>query len=242
MLTPNREYYIFFLQQSIELNGKSDFEWMEVALDQAREAAKNEATITRMQDLAHSMDTGILVPLKYAGSCGLCGTRLKAGERAHWSRSSKQVWCVDCAGGADSSVRGASGHAAGGARNRAADASPSWSSSSQPADNGRHAAWRQLCSYLQRCLEAEAAESLVPLRPRELSVVFAHRGRETRGRDERLDAGPRQTLRKTDVSHTVDDLRLADRGRDRPQSYAQGNPSFRCPDRTETSTCLLKKA
>ena len=187
MLTPNREYYIFFLQQSIELNGKSDFEWMEVALDQARKAAKNEATITRMQDLAHSMDTGILVPLKYAGSCGLCGTRLKAGERAHWSRSSKQVWCVDCAGGADSSVRGASDHAAGGARNRAAYASPSWSSSSQPADNGRHAAWRQLCSYLQRCLEAEAAESLVPY-VQENSLWFLHTG------DEKLVVGTSDSM------------------------------------------------
>ena len=117
------------------------------------------------------------VPLKYAGRCGSCGTRLKAGGRAHWSRSSKKVWCVDCASAADSSVRPASKRGAGGARNRVAAAGPSRSSSSQAADDGTHAAWRQLCRYLQRCLEAEAAESLVPY-VQENSLWFLHAGEE----------------------------------------------------------------
>ena len=117
------------------------------------------------------------VPLKYAGRCGSCGTRLNAGARAHWSRSSKKVWCVDCAGVADSSGRTASGHVAGGVRNRSAGASPVRSNSSQPADDGPHAAWRQLCRYLQRCLEAEAAESLVPY-VQENSLWFLHAGEE----------------------------------------------------------------
>ena len=117
------------------------------------------------------------VPLKYAGRCGSCGTRLKAGGRAHWSRSSKKVWCADCASAADSSVRPASKRGAGGARNRVAAAGPSRSSSSQAADDGTHAAWRQLCRYLQRCLEAEAAESLVPY-VQENSLWFLHPGEE----------------------------------------------------------------
>ena len=39
---------------------------------------------------------------------------------------------------------------------------------------------------------------------------------------------PAKLSEKTDIAHTVDDLRLADRGCDRPQSHAQGDPSFRC--------------
>ena len=117
------------------------------------------------------------VPLKYAGRCGSCGTRLPVGDRAHWSRLSKKVWCADCASVADSSVRAASKTVAGGARNRAAAAGPNRSNSSQPADDGTHAAWRQLCRYLQRCLEAEAAESLVPY-VQENSLWFLHAGEE----------------------------------------------------------------
>ena len=117
------------------------------------------------------------VPLKYAGRCGSCGTRLPVGDRAHWSRLSKKVWCADCASVADSSVRAASETVAGGARNRASAAGPNRSNSSQPADDGTHAAWRQLCRYLQRCLEAEAAESLVPY-VQENSLWFLHAGEE----------------------------------------------------------------
>ena len=51
------------------------------------------------------------------------------------------------------------------------------SSSSQAADDGTHAAWRQLCRYLRRCLEAEAAESLVPY-VQENSLWFLHSGEE----------------------------------------------------------------
>ena len=127
------------------------------------------------------------VPLKYAGRCGSCGTRLKAGGRAHWSRSSKKVWCADCVGAADSSVRSASKHSAGGARNRVAAAGPNRSSSSQAADDGTHAAWRQLCRYLQRCLEAEAGESLVPY-VQENSLWFLHPG------DEKLVVGTSDSM------------------------------------------------
>ena len=81
------------------------------------------------------------VPLKYGGRCRSCGTRLKVGERAHWSRSSKKVWCGDCAGGANSSVRAASDHGAGGTRNRVAGfARHSRSSSAQSADDDKHTA------------------------------------------------------------------------------------------------------
>ena len=127
------------------------------------------------------------VPLKYAGRCGSCGTRLPAGDCAHWSRSSKKVWCVDCAGVADSSVPAASEHVAGGARNRATAAGPSRSRSSQPADDGTHAAWRQLCRYLQRSLEGEAAESLVPY-VQENSLWFLHSG------DEKLVVGTSDSM------------------------------------------------
>ena len=106
-------------------------------------------------------------------------------------------------------------HGAGGIRNRAAAAGPNRSSSSQAADDGTHAAWRQLCRYLQRCLEAEAAESLVPY-VQENSLWFLHPGEEKLvvGTSDSM-AGTRQTLRKTDIAHTADDLRLADRGCDR---------------------------
>ena len=117
------------------------------------------------------------IPLKYGGRCQSCATRLEAGEPAHWSPSSKEVWCIDCASRKGSSVQAAWDDVAGGSRNRATNASTISPSSSKPDADGAHTPWRQLCNYAQRCIEAEAAKSLVPYSS-ENSLWFLHRGEE----------------------------------------------------------------
>ena len=103
--------------------------------------------------------------------------RLEAGQRAHWSPSSKEVWCIDCASGEGSSVQVASDNIAGDSRNTATNATPSGSSSSKSAANSGQTPWQQLCNYAQRCIEAEAAKSLVPY-VKKNSLWFLHRGEE----------------------------------------------------------------
>ena len=117
------------------------------------------------------------ISLKYAGRCRSCATRLEAGEHAHWSPSSKKVWCTDCGSGEGSSFQVAPGSVIDGARNTATNASPSSSSSSKPIANSTQTPWQQLCNYAQRCIEAEAAKSLVPY-VKENSLWFLHSGEE----------------------------------------------------------------
>ena len=118
-----------------------------------------------------------IISLKYAGRCRSCAMQLEVGQRAYWSPSSKKVWCIDCAGSKGSSVQAASDSVAGGSRNTATNASPSVSSSSKLAANSGQTPWQQLCNYAQRCIEAEAAKSLVPY-VKENSLWFLHRGEE----------------------------------------------------------------
>ncbi len=118
-----------------------------------------------------------IISLKYAGRCRSCAMWLEVGQRAYWSPSSKKVWCIDCAGSKGSSVQVASDSVAGGSRNTATNASPCVSSSSKPAANSGQTPWQQLCDYAQRCIEAEAAKSLVPY-VKENSLWFLHRGEE----------------------------------------------------------------
>ncbi len=118
-----------------------------------------------------------IISLKYAGRCRSCAMRLEVGQRAYWSPSSKKVWCIDCAGSKGSSVQVASDSVAGGSRNTATNASPCVSSSSKSAANSGQTPWQQLCDYAQRCIEAEAAKSLVPY-VKENSLWFLHRGEE----------------------------------------------------------------
>ena len=126
------------------------------------------------------------IPLKYAGRCRSCATRLVAGERAHWSPSSKKVWCIDCAGGEGSSVQVESDNVVGVSRNTATNASPDSSSKSKRGANSPPTPWQQLCTYAQRCIEAEAAKSLVPYN-RKNSLWFTHTG------DEKLVVGQRDS-------------------------------------------------
>ncbi len=118
------------------------------------------------------------IPLKYAGRCRTCATRLEAGERAYWSPSSKNVWCSDCAGGGGTSVQVTSDQVAGGSRNASTKASRSSSSASNSSANSTRTPWQQLCTYAQRCIEAEAAKSLVPY-VKENSLWFLHPEEET---------------------------------------------------------------
>ena len=117
------------------------------------------------------------ISLKYAGRCRSCTTSLEAGERAHWSPSSKKVWCIDCVSTQGSSTQIASENVAVGSGNMALNANPSSSNSSKPVANNKQTLWQQLCNYAQRCVEAEAAKSLVPY-VKENSLWFSHSGEE----------------------------------------------------------------
>lgn len=114
------------------------------------------------------------ISLKYAGLCRVCATSLKVGERAHWSPSTKVVLCVDCAD-EDSSAQVASDSVVGSSRNAIKNASSN--SALNPAANRSHTPWQKLCAYAQRCIEAEAAKSLVPY-VEENSLWFLHSGQE----------------------------------------------------------------
>ena len=116
------------------------------------------------------------ISLKYAGLCRACATSLEAGEQAHWSPSSKKVWCIDCAGEA-SSVQVASDSVVGSSRNAIKNASPNSASALNLTANRSHTPWQKLCAYAQRCIEAEAAKSLVPY-VEENSLWFLHSGQE----------------------------------------------------------------
>ncbi len=159
------------------------------------------------------------IPLKYAGRCESCAKRLEAGERAHWSRSSKKVWCIDCAGGEDSPIQVASDNVVGGSRNTATNANPSGSRSSKPVANGTQTPWRQLCSYAQRCIEAEAAKSLVPY-VKKNSLWFLHRG------EEKLVVGQSDS--------TPAPGELPDKLRSRTRSIVYGWPTIVITDRDYT--------
>ena len=115
------------------------------------------------------------ISLKYAGLCRACATSLKVGERAHWSPSSKEVWCIDCASAESSQV--ASDRAVGSSWNATKNAIPNSASALKPAINRSHIPWQKLCRYAQRCIEAEAAKSLVPY-VEENSLWFLHPGQE----------------------------------------------------------------
>ena len=86
------------------------------------------------------------ISLKYAGLCRACATSLKVGERAHWSPSSKEVWCIDCAS-EESSAQVASDSVVGSSRNAIKNASSN--SALNLAANRLHTPWQKLCAYMR---------------------------------------------------------------------------------------------
>lgn len=93
-----------------------------------------------------------LITLKYGGDCRACGAELPAGARAHWSRSSRAVWCQGCF--------------------------LQWNRSTEPdtAKNTSQEQWARLCRYLSKCILAEAANTLASYRDRDRRW-FPHNGR-----------------------------------------------------------------
>lgn len=97
------------------------------------------------------------IRLKYDGSCLVCCQRLGAGTNAMWSKTSKSVCCTTCF-------------------HKEIQNTPIWSSgqektnaSTLPSPNSETSEidgsidyWQKICKYAQRCVEAEAARSLVP--------------------------------------------------------------------------------
>ena len=153
------------------------------------------------------------IRLKHAGRCQSCSTRLAAGVRAHWSPSSKKVWCADCATGARPSVKFGSDNAVAGPRDTGTNRARQIPHTSPTA---RPTPWQQLCGYAQRCIEAEAAESLVPY-VKQNSLWFLHRG------EEGLVVGR--------VDSTTAPRGLADKLRSRSRSIIYGWPTIVLTDR-----------
>ena len=116
-----------------------------------------------------------LILLKYAGRCRSCDRRLDVGERAHWSRSLESVWCMDCAGDGVSSQTAPENRSGG---SRSARPHGGVGGSDIPKGvSSKPTPWQQMCSYAQRCIEAEAANTLIP-HARENSLWFLHGGEE----------------------------------------------------------------
>ena len=116
-----------------------------------------------MQD-ADLPDDLRLITLKYGGDCRACGTELPPGRRAHWSRSSRAVWCHRCF--------------------------LEWKEPTEPdaAENTSQEQWTRLCRYLSKCVLAEAANTLARFRDRG-GNWFPHDGRS-----ELLVPGPRDSI------------------------------------------------
>ncbi len=93
-----------------------------------------------------------LITLKYGGDCRACGTELPPGRRAHWSPSSRAVWCHRCF--------------------------LEWKGPAEPdaAENTSQEQWTRLCRYLSKCVLAEAANTLARFRDRGRNW-FPHDGR-----------------------------------------------------------------
>ena len=117
------------------------------------------------------------IPLKFDGRCPSCLKAIKAGQKAHWSPSSKKVWCEDCVRAGNNS-RVSSLRETSASRHVGNTTSFAGEQRSETAlVDSQQAKWRQLCRYAQQCIEAEATKSLVPY-VKQNSHWFVHRGQE----------------------------------------------------------------
>jgi len=115
----------------------------------------------------------LFIPLKYVGRCRACETRLEEGIRAYWSPSLKKIWCVDCINGTDFSAHNISDHVVHDNRNTTTMARHDKATQSRSVTP-----WQQLCDYLKLCIEAGAANTMVPY-TKVNSQWFLHAGAET---------------------------------------------------------------
>ena len=117
------------------------------------------------------------IPLKYDGRCRSCKRTVRAGEKANWSPSTKKVWCSDCTL-VESKLRTPSKRVKDDTQLYTASSSPNSTRNreSERVDTNQ-AQWRKMCVYAQRCIEAEAAKSLVPY-VKKNAQWFVHPGKE----------------------------------------------------------------
>lgn len=168
------------------------------------------------------------IKLKYSGSCSSCGRQLDVKQRAHWSKSNKKIWCGKCAKARNqTSTHTASGRAARRGRKSAVGnasqgavskapvsarprvgpsvrgTSPRNDESAQQDWIESQTRWQQLCAYTLSCIDAEAANSLVPY-ARKGVLWFLHGGEEQLvvGRSDRISA-PRQMFEVLEARNSV---------------------------------------
>ena len=118
-----------------------------------------------------------VIRLKYADNCRNCGAKLNVGDRAHWAPSTKGVVCTGCVGAGSTRGPASRERATGDSRSGARSGSPDLAGSREPDRGDSQAAWRRLCRYARRCVEAEATRSLVPHDELD-SLWFRHSGEE----------------------------------------------------------------
>ena len=152
-----------------------------------------------------------LISLKYEGRCQSCTKILQAGDQAHWSPSASKIWCIDCAHGDRTSAQTTSGNVSGTSQQSARNTDPAAESTQTP--------WQRLCKYAQRCIEAEAAKSLVPY-VKENNLWFSHPGEE------------RMVVGKSDSTRAPGEL--PDKVRSRTRSIVYGWPTVVVTDRDHT--------
>ena len=167
------------------------------------------------QSLANLPPDARLISLRYASRCRSCSTSLAVGERAHWSKSSKAVWCLDCVKGERKPQHTSSSHSKSDASTEKTNRHQPNKRRSQPVDETQ-APWLKLLTYAQRCVEAEAAKSLVPYTACDESW-FPHVGREA------LVVGESDSVLAPEV--------LSKRLKSRPRSIIYGWPTVVFIDR-----------
>ena len=117
-----------------------------------------------------------LISVKFSSRCKSCSGAIAEGQRAHWSKSAKAVWCLDCARGTGSATQSSSTSKKNSSRPEASAHRRPRSDTPEPSNTSQDP-WKQLCTYALRCVEAEAAESLVPHVKRN-TLWFPHSGPE----------------------------------------------------------------
>ena len=113
------------------------------------------------------------IPLRYAGRCQSCSKKLDQGIRAHWSPSSRKVWCEACRAKLSAKAKpGAVKRPTAPPNERIPEIN---TKQSEPVVV--RTPWQQLCDYALSCVESEAANSLIDYEQLN-KRWFAHGGAE----------------------------------------------------------------
>jgi len=163
------------------------------------------------------------ISLKYDGRCQICAKTIRVGQKGHWSPNSKKVWCRECVRD-DTKPQDSSKNKTSASTNKTNRSLDVVQGSGSTQAGNLQTQWVRLCQYAQRCIEAEAAKSLVPY-VQENTNWFVHMG------EERLVVGQGDSIPAPDyLAKRLSQSRLRD-----GQSMLYGWPTVVITDRDHSS-------